>query len=258
MVKIELTQKTTENGEVLAYWEDASFKNVDVDVDSENYDVGSFRDRDYDVRRFVSCSIILDNRGPNKVNYTILGATKDFDDLDTDLKDGDFTEVEQATVSIDEALGSSGEVICAGVLAGDTVTVNGLVYTAVNGTKSDNTEFDMSGTDTATAADLADSITNDDREGLVVPGIDQTATSAVATVTITASQATDQGNVITLASSDGVRLAVSGATLENGFDGRSAIYNLQRVTPAITALRVRIKEFTGGQPSKARGDCKFL
>lgn len=117
------------------------------------------------------------------------------------------------------AVAATGTVTLATVLADDTVTVNGLLYTAVSRTKIDNTEFDMTGTDIADAADLADSITNDSRTPTTVPAIDQTAANGgTAIVTITASTAGTGGNSIDLSSSNGARLAVSGAFLTGGND----------------------------------------
>ena len=111
------------------------------------------------------------------------------------------------------AVASSGTVTLAGVLAGDTVTIDGNVYTAVTGAKVNNTEFSIDGTDTADAADLADSIVNDSR------ATNYTATSDAAVVTVTSTEALpSDGDAITLASSNGTRLAVSGATLSGGVD----------------------------------------
>ena len=117
--------------------------------------------------------------------------------------DEDFFRNEKAT----------GTVTCATAVATDTVTVNGLVYTGVAGAKADNTEFSIDTGDTETATDLADSITNDSRTGTV---LDVVATSNAAVVTIEETLGGTGGNAITLASSTGVRLAVSGATLTGG------------------------------------------
>ena len=111
---------------------------------------------------------------------------------------------------------AQGTVTIAGVLAADTVTVNGLVYTAVAGAKADDTEFTIDGNDENSAADLADSITNDSRTGTLG---DVTAVNAVAVVTMTSTLNGAAGNAVTLASSDGGRLAVSGATFAGGTDG---------------------------------------
>lgn len=122
----------------------------------------------------------------------------------------DIDATAQAGVAAD------GTVTLASAQAGDTVTVNGLVYTAVAGAKSDNTEFSIDTSDTAAATDLADSITNDTRTGTKY---DVTAESAAAVVTITATEVGSGGNDITLVSSNGTRLAVSGAgTLTGGVD----------------------------------------
>lgn len=117
---------------------------------------------------------------------------------------------------------ASGTVTLASVLAGDTVTVNGLVYTAVAGAKADNTEFSIDGTDIADAADLADSITNDARTGITEATLDQTAANGgTAVVTITCTTSTADGNNIDLSSSNGTRLATSGANLTGGLDTSS-------------------------------------
>ena len=121
--------------------------------------------------------------------------------------------VEQAQVA---AVAATGTVTCGSVLAADTVTVNGLLYTAQSGSKTgDYTLFDMSGTDAQTATDLADSITNDVRTGTLN---DVTAASGgTAVVTCTSSVAGAAGNATTLVSS-GATLAVSGAVFTSGAD----------------------------------------
>lgn len=108
---------------------------------------------------------------------------------------------------------AKGTVTCLGVLAGDTVTVNGLLYTAVAGVKADNTQFSIDTSDTACAFDLANSITLDARIGTLN---DQTATSALGVVEITTDALGVSGNAVTLVSSNGTRLAVSGAGFLTG------------------------------------------
>lgn len=110
----------------------------------------------------------------------------------------------------------SGSGTLTGGVTADTVTINGLVYTAVAGAKSDNTEFSIDSTDTATATDLAASVTADTRTGTLG---DVIAESAVAIVTLTQTLGGTGGNATTLVSSDGTRLAVSGATFSGGTDG---------------------------------------
>ena len=114
------------------------------------------------------------------------------------------------------AVQATGTVTCATAIAGDTVTVNGLVYTAVAGARSNDTEFSIDTGNDETATDLAAAITADTRTGTDVAVVDQTATSASAVVTITAGAYGTASNSIGLASSDGATLAVSAATLTGG------------------------------------------
>ena len=107
-----------------------------------------------------------------------------------------------------------GTVTAACAVACNTVTVNGLVYTAVAGAKANDTEFSIDVSDCATATDLADSIDDDTRVGLTVPVLDHTSTATCAVVTIVA-EAGQDGNLICLSSS-GATLAVSGAFLTGG------------------------------------------
>ena len=113
----------------------------------------------------------------------------------------------------------------AGGAAADTVTVNGLVYTAVAGAKANNTQFSTDTSDNACAADLADSIENDAITGVTVPSINLSASAAVATVTIVADTPGTGGNAIDLASSNGTRLAVSAAFLDGGLNADVATVN---------------------------------
>lgn len=105
-------------------------------------------------------------------------------------------------------------VTCASVSAADTVTVNGVVFTAVNGGTPTAVQFDMSGTDTATAASLVAAINAS--INVLVSGI-VTAANAAGVVTVRAVTAGTAGNSITLVSSNGTRLAASGSgVLANG------------------------------------------
>lgn len=115
---------------------------------------------------------------------------------------------------------ATGTVTMASVVADDTVTINNLIYKAVNGVKSDNTEFRVDdatgdGVDENAAIDLADSINNDGRGGT---SGDVSATSSTDTVTVTTDVLGTAGNAITLVSSNGDRLAVSGNTFSGGVD----------------------------------------
>lgn len=122
---------------------------------------------------------------------------------------------------------ATGTVTADTAIVADTVTVNGVVYTAVSGTKSDNTEFSIDTGDNETAADLADSINNDTREGAGVVS----ASASGAVVTLTSNTKGEDANGITLASSDST-LAVSGATLSGaGGDGTYTQVTLNGFTP---------------------------
>lgn len=259
MVEITPVAKKITPTSATVYFEDktGNFDTTGIDVDDDSYDTGSFIDRDYDIRNARSVSIALENLGPNSVDYTIVATTRDFDDLDTDIEDDDYTEVikantaiaagSQATGSVEITGGPStaadgtltlvsatalvasigtvtmaspvantfadGDITMAAVEAADTVAINGLLYTAVDGVKSDNTEFrrdDASGggVDDNAAIDLADSINNDVRSGT---SGDTTATSSGDVTTAITDVTGTGGNAITLVSSNGTRLAVTGS-----------------------------------------------
>lgn len=113
------------------------------------------------------------------------------------------------------SVAANGNVTCASVLAADTVTVNGLTYTAVSGAKANNTEFSIDTGDDECATDLTDSIREDTRSP-VTTTIDLTATSTGSMVTIKAREAGTDGNSIDLASSNATRLLTSGLFLSGG------------------------------------------
>ncbi len=103
-----------------------------------------------------------------------------------------------------------------GGVTADTVVFDGKTYTAVDGTKADDTEWDISGSNNADATDLADSIDDDVRVG--TSGLSVTATATTSVVTIVETLGGTAGNALLLSSSDGTRLAVSGANLTGGLD----------------------------------------
>lgn len=144
-------------------------------------------------------------------------------------------------VSSGQSAAATGTITLASAIATDTVTVNGLVYTAVAGAKANNTEFSIDTSDTAAATDLADSITNDTRVGTAVPSIDQTATSNVGVVTVTATQTGTGGNAITLAEDTGATtITVSGATLTGGASGDvGGFQELDNADPVINSKVLR-------------------
>lgn len=139
------------------------------------------------------------------------------DAADDGLASGTLTLV--SAVAITKA---SGTITCASVLAADTVTVNGLVYTAVAGAKADDTEFSIDTGDNETATDLAASINDDTRTGTLN---DLTATATTNVVTAVQTVGGTGGNATTLVSSNGARLAVSGATFTGGLNADTATVN---------------------------------
>lgn len=111
---------------------------------------------------------------------------------------------------------ATGTVTCAAAAAADTVTINGVAFTAVAGAAGAN-QFSIDGTDTADAAALAAAINASSTAG--ISGI-VSATSDGAVVTVSCMVPGKVGNAITLASSSGVTLAVSGAKLTGGSESR--------------------------------------
>jgi len=118
-------------------------------------------------------------------------------------------------LSADDWIGAgtlaTGSIHLVGVIAGDLVTINDLVYTAVAGAKADNTEFSINTSMTAAATDLADSITNDGRAGTTD---DVTATSGANAVLLKSTVLGTTGNSINLAETvANAGTTISGATL---------------------------------------------
>lgn len=156
-------------------------------------------------------------------NLALQTTAKTLEILSGDANDDGKSSGTLTLVSATSLVAATGTVTCASVLAADTVTVNGLVYTAVAGAKADNTEFSIDTGDNECAADLADSITNDTRSGTLG---DVTAVSATNVVTCTSDESGADGNAVTLVSSNGTRLAVSGSgTFTGGTDADVATVN---------------------------------
>ena len=107
---------------------------------------------------------------------------------------------------------ASGTVTLASVAANDTVTLNGVVLTAKTSAPGAH-QWLVGVTDTADAAALAALINSDASVGL--KGYFR-ATSAAAVVTVYSLLPGLPGNTLSLASSNGGRLAVSGALLTGG------------------------------------------
>lgn len=114
---------------------------------------------------------------------------------------------------------ASGTITCASVSDADTVTVGGVVLTAKT-SPSGNYQWARGVSDTADAAALAACINNltgltQDAASTGIQGLIESK-SAAAIVTVYAVAEGTAGNAYTLVSSNGGRLAVSGATLANG------------------------------------------
>lgn len=145
-----------------------------------------------------------------------------------------------STWEITSLVAASETVTLLAVTNGDTVTINGLLYTATTGAKANNTEFSVDGDDTVDAADLVDSINNDTRVGTVPSGV--VATSALGVVTITAAEAGIFGNTITLAET-GTTITIGAALLSGGIGFQctfqSEVSNLSDDAKGRTALSTR-------------------
>lgn len=109
---------------------------------------------------------------------------------------------------------ASGTVTAASVSVDDTVTINGVVFTAKAAENTALRQFNQASTDTAAAASLVACVTAAVAAGTLT-GVIATSSSAVVTVRAV-SPLPGTGNAITLASSNGTRLAVSGPVLTGG------------------------------------------
>ena len=119
-----------------------------------------------------------------------------------------------------------GTIKLASVAVGRTVTVNGLLYTAVCGAKSNHTEFNIAGTDAVDALDLQDSLNNDCR---CIPACDCacgiTTSICGAVVTVISVLAMCSANCIELVSSDACDLAISACGFTCGKDTDGIVIN---------------------------------
>lgn len=105
---------------------------------------------------------------------------------------------------------ASGTATVASLLADDTITINGITLTGKSSPAGES-QFDSDGSGTVVAAAIASCINaHSSLVGIV------TASSSGAVVTISAYVYGLIGNAVTLASSNGIRLAVSAARLAGG------------------------------------------
>ena len=126
---------------------------------------------------------------------------------------GNTSAAVKLDVSDQALVTATGTVTCASVLAGDTVTINGVTVTAHAATTS-ATLFAVGGNDTATAQNLISCLTFTGQNALIARHV--VPTNVLGVVTLTATTPGHAGNAVTLASSNGTRLAVSGARLTGG------------------------------------------
>ncbi len=114
-----------------------------------------------------------------------------------------------------DTLKATGTATCVSCVAGNTFTINGVVYTGVTGAKANNTEFSIDTGDNETATDLADSINNDIRVGTDDPDITIDATVVTNVITLEAAAGGTSGNSITM-SENSTTITLSGANLTGG------------------------------------------
>jgi len=95
MVEIDLIGDNVNNKKRFIWKDKSGIDVAGIVVDNDTYDTGTHLDRDYDVRSHDGVSILIENQGANSIDYTILGATKDFamNAMDATLVDADFAEV---------------------------------------------------------------------------------------------------------------------------------------------------------------------
>lgn len=218
-----------------------------ITINSDSY--SSTLDRIYDVRGLTNIHIEIENaHATNGLIYKIEKARINYGVI-SELVDADFDQNILGNTTVESLVSATGTVTLASVTAADTVTINNIVYTAVSGTKSDNTEFDIDGTDTVDAVDLVDSVTNDTRQGTLA---DITADNVAGVVTFTSTAIGTAGNAVTLVSSNGTRLAVSAATLSGGVDNVD-LNDIVDVSPETTAIRIRVRRETASNDSTLAG-----
>lgn len=231
---------------------DAALQTGNILINQNDYD--SSLDRIYEVRGLSNLHVEIENSGQTEEGliYRIENARKVVESI-TNLVDADFDEELKADTTVIAGALALGTVTCVSAIVGNTVTVNGLLYTAVAGVKANDTEFSIDTGDNATATDLADSIQNDTRTGTLN---DLTATATTNVVTIKQTVAGVGGNATTLVSS-GATLAVSGAVFTGGVDTIKSITDIEDISPESVAIRIRIKRETSNQNTTLAGITNF-
>lgn len=129
-----------------------------------------------------------------------------------------------ATIEIEDgALPATGTITPSGVQANDTVAVNGVTLTA-KVTPTTDVQFKIGTTDLETAQNLRNVI---NAKGTLQQVVEAEVNSA-GKVVVDCAIGGPLGNAITLASSSSSRLAVSGATLDDGTQGETLRYKFNR------------------------------
>jgi len=129
----------------------------------------------------------------------------------------DYLGIDIVPENIAEAATAKGTVTADAVEADDTITIEGVTLTAGSAQGSGDLDFDATGDDRATASSIVAAI-NDAGNGLSGTVVASNNSGLSAVVTVRAATAGTGGNALALASSNGTRLAVSGATLDGGLD----------------------------------------
>lgn len=137
------------------------------------------------------------------------------------------TRLAGATITDTDGVQASCTLTLATVLNAQTVTINGVVYTAHTNTQA-NDQFSIAGDDTADAAALALAINNSTTAG----SAEIIATSAAAVVTVKARRGGISGNLITVAASNGT--VTIGGSAASGRLGGGAVPTM--VVPASDRL----------------------
>lgn len=119
---------------------------------------------------------------------------------------GSVSRLANGTLASSEGVAASAIVTCASVSNADTVTINGVVLTAHTNTDAAN-QFAIDGNDTVDGDKLVLAINNSTSAGLK----EVFASNSSGAVTITARRGGISGNCITIATSNGTRLAITGS-----------------------------------------------
>lgn len=117
------------------------------------------------------------------------------------MMEGFVTGIYQATSMLraQNAVQASGTAVFSGVVATDTLSINGVVFTAVAAGATGN-QFNVGGSDAETAANAAAAI---NASGTALVSEHVTAAAPTATLTVTAIYAGHAGNAITLEETGG-------------------------------------------------------